>query len=431
MYAANRVGSAQPIADRIEAVDDAMRWGFNWELGPFQTWDALGVQWIAERLRTERRPIPAIVGKVLASGGTFYGRDASGRRTVFVPGTGKHDLLAKPDGTLTVAEAKEQRGVVAILAANRGAKLVDLGDGIACVEFQTKLNTIDGDVIAMLTESISQAGSRYRGLVIGNDAPDFSVGANLAMLLMASRMRQWKEIERLVKALQDAHTRLKYSPVPVVVAPSGRTLGGGCEIMLHAARVRAHAELYCGLVEVGAGLIPAGGGCKEMLLRHGAALAKTGPFGAARAAFEIIALAKVSTSAEEARELRFLRKNDPVTLDRDRLIADAKSDAISLAESGYTPPEPPTLLLPGDGGRLVLQQQIDGFLIAGTISEHDAIVAGKLAYVLTGGPASPIGPVTETEILDLEREAFLSLCGVAKSQARMNALLQTGKPLRN
>ncbi|MDB5059952.1 MAG: 3-hydroxyacyl-CoA dehydrogenase/enoyl-CoA hydratase family protein, partial [Chloroflexi bacterium] len=202
-------------------------------------------------------------------------------------------------------------------------------------------------------------------------------------------------------------------------------------IMLHGSRVRAHAELYCGLVEVGLGLIPAGGGCKEMLLRHGAAAAMTGPFAAARAAFEIIAVAKVSTSAEEARDMRFLRSDDPVSLDRERLLGDARADALALAEAGYIPPERPTLRLPGEGGRLVLEQQVDGFLATGAISDHDAIVAGKLAYVLTGGPASPIVPVSEQDVLDLEREAFLSLCGMPKTQARMSALLQTGKPLRN
>jgi 3-hydroxyacyl-CoA dehydrogenase len=279
--------------------------------------------------------------------------------------------------------------------------------------------------------------------------------------------------------------QLKYSPIPVVVAPAGRTLGGGAEIVLHGARVRAHAELYCGLVEVGAGLVPAGGGCKELLLRHGvgvptptrAAVASRqrsraassagapaqedlrqptavgavpairphsearsqpeappegrGPFPPVRAAFETIALATVSTSAEEARRLRFLRPDDPVTLDRERLLADARADAVALAESGYVPPEPPLLLLPGEGGRLALEQQIAGYRRLGTISEHDAVVAGKLAYVLTGGDASPITPVTEQHVLDLEREAFLSLCGMPKTQARMQALLQTGKPLRN
>jgi 3-hydroxyacyl-CoA dehydrogenase len=224
---------------------------------------------------------------------------------------------------------------------------------------------------------------------------------------------------------------LKYAPIPVVVAPAGRTLGGGCEIVLHGAKARAHAELYCGLVEVGAGLVPAGGGCKELLLRYGAAKAKAGPFPAARSTFEVIALAKVSTSAEDARDLRFLRKDDPVTLNRSHLLADAKADAIALAEGGYTPPSPATLLLPGEGGQLVLEQQIEGYRLAGTISEHDALVAGKLARVLCGGDASPIAPVTEQHILDLEREAFLALCGMPKTQARMDALLKTGKPLRN
>jgi 3-hydroxyacyl-CoA dehydrogenase len=444
-YSANRVPE---IADRIEAIDDAMRWGFNWDLGPFETWDALGVRYLADRLRAEGRAVPALIERVLADGGSFYG-GAGLRRTVFVPATGAHESLARPEGEYTLAllkvtytaeNAQEQivatvdapRVPGAILRDNRSVSLVSLGDGIACLEFHTKFNTIDADMLAALKEAVEQAPEYgYRGLVIGNDAPDFSAGANLAQLLFAARMRQWKVIEPQVKALQDANMALKYAPIPVVVAAAGRTLGGGCEIMLHGAKVRAHAELYCGQVEAGAGLVPAGGGCKELLLRYGAEKAKSGPFPAVRGAFEVIALAKVSTSAEEARELRFLRKDDPVTLDRSRLIADARADAIALAEGGYTPPSPAMLRLPGEGGQFVLEQQIEGFRLAGTISEHDAVVAGKLARVLCGADASPLVPVTEQHVLDLEREAFLALCGMPKTQARMEALLKTGKPLRN
>jgi 3-hydroxyacyl-CoA dehydrogenase len=286
--------------------------------------------------------------------------------------------------------------------------------------------------VKALMEAVAQAPDYgYRGLVIGNDAADFSAGANLAQLLFAARMRQWKQIEPQIKAFQDATMTLKYAPIPVVVAAAGRTLGGGCEILMHGALARAHAELYCGLVEVGAGLVPAGGGCKELLLRYGAGKAKGGPFPAVRSAFELIGLARVSTSAEEARELRFLRREDPVTLDRERLLADAKADAMALAEGGYTPPEPALLRLPGEGGRLALEQQIEGLRLAGTISDHDAVVAGKLAYVLSGGDATPVDPVSEQHVLDLEREGFLSLCGMPKTQARMEALLKTGKPLRN
>jgi 3-hydroxyacyl-CoA dehydrogenase len=431
-YAANRMTAerGQPIADRIEAVDQAMRWGFNWDLGPFQTWDALGVSQVVDRLQAEGRPVPLLAQRVLAAGGWFYQGKAPSR-AAYVPRAQRYEAAIEPEGALTLAQVLEERGPAAVLRSNKGGALIDLGDGIACLTFRTKLNSIDADVIALLTEVMRDAAGHYRGLVIGTDEADFSAGANLVVILMAARMRQWKNLDAGVRALQDAHMALKYSPIPVVVAAAGRTLAGGCETMLHATRVRAHAELYCGLVEAGAGLVPAGGGCKELLLRHGAASGKGGPFPAVRAAFETIALAKVSTSAEEARDLRFLRRDDPVSLDRERLLADAKADAIALAESGYTPPAPSELLLPGEGGRLVLEQQIDGFRQTGSISDHDVVVATKLAYVLTGGSASPVQRVPEQHVLDLEREVFLSLCGMARTQERMAALLQTGKPLRN
>jgi 3-hydroxyacyl-CoA dehydrogenase len=431
-YAANRLTAerGEPIADRVEAVDQAMRWGFNWDLGPFQTWDALGVGYVVERLQTEGRPVPLLAQRVLAAGGRFYQTDGR-THTVYVPAAGRYEPLREPDDTLTLAQVLAERGQAAILRSNKGAALIDLGDDIGCLTFRTKLNSIDTEVIDLLAEVLREAPTRYRGLVIGTDEADFSAGANLAMILMAARMRQWKTLESAVRALQAAHQAMKYSAIPVVVAAAGRTLGGGCETMLHATRVRAHAELYCGLVEVGAGVVPAGGGCKEMLLRYGAASGKGGPFPAVRAAFETIALARVSTSAEEARDLRFLRRDDPVTLDRERLLADARADALALAASGYAPPAPPELQLPGEGGRLVLEQQIDGFRQTGSISDHDVVVATRLAYVLTGGPVSPMERVSEQQVLDLEREAFLSLCGMAKTQDRMAALLQTGKPLRN
>jgi 3-hydroxyacyl-CoA dehydrogenase len=260
-------------------------------------------------------------------------------------------------------------------------------------------------------------------------------------MLMGARQGEWKMLEAALNGLQQAHQMLKYSPIPVVAAPIGRALGGGAEIVMHANHVRAHAEFYIGLVEVGVGLVPAGGGCKELLLRYGASLAdqlakKTGgPFTPSRRAFEIISFATVSTSAAEAQELRFLRKSDAVTVNRDLLLRDAKADALRLAEAreagNWQPPEAPMLLLPGPGARLVLEQQIENLLITGKISEHDAIIGNHLARVVTGGDCSPIMPITEQQVLDLEREAFLSLCGMEKTQERMQAILMTGKPLRN
>jgi 3-hydroxyacyl-CoA dehydrogenase len=293
----------------------------------------------------------------------------------------------------------------------------------------------------MLRYVAEEGQKQFRAVVINNDAADFSAGANLMLVLMGAKAGQWETIEAAINGLQQAHQLLKYSPIPIVAAPSGRALGGGCEIVMHANHVRAHAESYIGLVEVGVGLIPAGGGCKELLVRLGAnvedqmARKTGGPFTPSRRAFETIAVATVSTSAAEAQELRFLRKSDAITVNRDLLLRDAKADALRLAdarEAGkWKPAQPPMLLLPGPGARLVLEQQIENLLLIGKVSEHDAVVGRHLARVVTGGECSPVTPVTEQYVLDLEREAFLSLAGMEKSQDRMQAILMTGKPLRN
>jgi 3-hydroxyacyl-CoA dehydrogenase len=303
------------------------------------------------------------------------------------------------------------------------------------------MNSIDEGIIEMLQFVAQESQQSLRAVVINNDAADFSAGANVMLVLMAAKAGEWKQIENAINALQQAHQLLKYCPIPIVAAPSGRALGGGCEIVMHASHVRAHAESYIGLVEVGVGLIPAGGGCKELLLRQGASLEMQksgkigGPFTPSRRAFEIISFATVSTSAAEAQDLRFLRKSDAITVNRDLLLRDAKADALRLAganDAGNWRPAPaPLLLLPGVGARLVLEQQIDGLLLTGKISEHDAVIGQHLAKVLTGGDCSPVTPVSEQYVLDLEREAFLSLCGMEKTQDRIQSLLMTGKPLRN
>jgi 3-hydroxyacyl-CoA dehydrogenase len=303
------------------------------------------------------------------------------------------------------------------------------------------MNSIDEGIIEMLRSAVEVGQKQFRALVIGNEAADFSAGANLLLMLMGARQGEWKMLESAINGLQQAHQLLKYSPIPVVAAPAGRALGGGCEIIMHSNHARAHAESYIGLVEVGVGLVPAGGGCKELLLRYGASLEsqlakKTGgPFTPSRRSFEIIASATVSTSAVEAQELRFLRKSDTITINRDLLLRDAKADAIRLAEAHeagkWQPAQPTMMILPGPGARLVLEQQIESLLFTGKISEHDAVVGRHLARVLTGGDCSPITPITEQQVLDLEREAFLRLCGMEKTQERMEAILMTGKPLRN
>jgi 3-hydroxyacyl-CoA dehydrogenase len=431
---------APEIAESIVAVDEAMRWGFGFAMGSFEVWDVLLQQpEILKKVihaRSEDAQSPALVERVRDKGqGTFYIGPA-GQRQYFDFHTDTYKPVPVPRKAVSLAGAK---AAGRILRENDSASLVDIGDGIACIEFHSKANSIDVDITEMMRYAVEEGQKQFRALVINNDAPDFSAGANLFLVLMGSRQGEWKLIDDALNGLQQVHQLLKYSSLPVVVAPSGRALGGGCEIVMHGQHVRAHAESYLGLVEVGVGVIPAGGGCKELLLRYGASLNdqnKTGgSFTPSRKAFETIAVATVSTSAVEAQSLRFLRKTDAITVNRDLLLRDAKADALRLAEAReagqWRAPEPPLMLLPGPGARLVLEQQIDNLLQTSKISEHDAIIGRTLASVLTGGECSPIIPLTEQQILDLEREAFLKLCGMEKTQERMQSILLTGKPLRN
>ena len=439
IYAANH---AQEIADSIVAIDEAIRWGFNFEMGSFETWDVLLqhpdiLQKVLED-GTGSQELPELVQRVKSKGqGTFY-IGTTGNRQYYDFNTDTYKPVPVPKGAISLAAAKSSNKVI---RDNESASLIDIGDGVACLEFHTKMNAIDEGIIEMLRYVAEEGQNQFRAVVLNNDAADFSAGANLMLVLMGAKAGQWKDIEAAINGLQQAHQLLKYSPIPIVAAPSGRALGGGCEIIMHANHARAHAESYIGLVEVGVGLIPAGGGCKELLVRLGATLEdqmarKTGgPFTPSRRAFETIAFATVSTSAAEAQELRFLRKSDAVTVNRDLLLRDAKADALRLAdarEAGtWQPAQPPMLLLPGPGARLVLEQQLENLLLTGKISQHDVVVGSHLARVITGGECSPVTPVTEQYVLDLEREAFLSLAGTEKSQDRMQAILMTGKPLRN
>jgi len=439
IYAANR---APEIADSIVAVDEAMRWGFNFDMGSFEAWDVLlqhpeVLQKVLQE-RPDPQELPELVQRVKYEGqGTFYAGTPADRQ-FFDFHSSSYKSVPTPEGAISLAAAKASNKVK---RDNGSASLIDLGDGVACIEFHTKMNSIDEGIIEMMRYAVEAGQEQFRAIVINNDAAVFSAGANVMLVLMAAKSGEWKLLENALNDLQQAQLMLKYSPIPVIAAPSGQALGGGCEIILHAAHVRAHAESYIGLVEVGLGLIPAGGGCKELLVRLGATVedqkaTKTGgPFTPSRRAFETIAFATVSTSAAEAQELRFLRKSDSITVNRDLLLRDAKADAVRLAgarEAGkWQPPQPPMLLLPGPGARLVLEQQIENLLITGKISEHDAVIARHLARVVTGGECSPIAPITEQQVLDLEREAFLSLCGMEKSQDRIQSFLMTGKPLRN
>jgi 3-hydroxyacyl-CoA dehydrogenase len=457
IYAANR---AQEIADNIVAIDEAVRWGFNYELGNFEIWDALLLHPDILEKTLGDRPIPPLVRHVQDQGivltgfsenpatgrvitgitreiTTFY-KGPAGQRRYFDFYSDMYKPVPVPEGAISLP-ALSAAGKT--LRDNGSASLIDLGDGVACIEFHTKMNSIDEGIIEMLRYTVEEGSRQFRALVIGNESPVFSAGANVLLVLMAARQGEWKMLDAAINGLQQANQMLKYSQIPVVAAAAGQALGGGCEIIMHTYHARAHAESYIGLVEVGLGLLPAGGGCKELLLRYGADLPtqlarKTGgPFTPSRRAFEIIAVATVSTSAVEAQELRFLRKTDAVTVNRDLLLRDAKADALRLADAKeqgkWQSPQPQQMILPGVGARLVLEQQVDNLLLLNKISEHDAVVAHHLARVLTGGDASPLTPLTEQDVLDLEREAFLSLAGTEKTQERIQAFLTTGKPLRN
>ena len=439
IYAANH---AQEIADSIVAIDEAIRWGFNFEMGSFETWDVLlqhpDILQKVLQDGTGSQELPELVQRVKSKGqGRFY-IGTPGNRHYYDFHTDTYKPVPMPKAAISLAAARSNNKVI---RDNESASLIDVGDGVACLEFHTKMNSIDEGIIEMLRYVAEEGQKQFRAVVLNNDAADFSAGANIMLVLMGAKAGQWKDIEAAINGLQQAHLLLKYSPIPIVAAPSGRALGGGCEIIMHANHVRAHAESYIGLVEVGVGLIPAGGGCKELLVRLGATVEEQmarktgGPFTPSRRAFETIAFATVSTSAAEAQELRFLRKSDAITVNRDLLLRDAKADALRLAdahEAGtWQPAQPPMLLLPGPGARMVLEQQIESLLLTGKVSEHDAVVGRHLAHVVTGGECSPVTPVTEQYVLELEREAFLSLAGMEKSQDRMQAILMTGKPLRN
>ncbi len=420
-YAATLVGE---VADRIVEIDRAMRWGFAQELGPFELWDALGVENVAGRLRQEGRPVPEPVERMLASGvKSFY----QGNQHYDLLAGRYQDLEPRP-GVLILRDLKQSSRK---LKGNAGASLIDLGDGVLAVEFHSKMNTIGEDQIGMLMAGLKELAN-FEALVVANQGENFSAGANLVLVLMAAQSGEWEDLDLGIRRFQQANMALKYAPKPVVGAPFGLTLGGGAEISLHCSRVQAHAELYMGLVEVGVGVIPAGGGTKEFLIRLTDDVpADASLLPAVQQAFETIGYAKVSSSAEEARRLRFLRPGDSVTMNRDRLVADAKAAALTLARS-YQPPSPRAgVRVLGQAGLAALQMAVYLGRQGGYISEYDAVVAGQLARVLCGGNLSGQPVVSEQYLLDLEREAFLSLCGRRQTQERMQHMLKTGKPLRN
>jgi 3-hydroxyacyl-CoA dehydrogenase len=438
-YAANRVPE---ISDSIADIDRAMRLGFNWELGPFELWDAAGVEPTIARMKAEGKPIAANVEKLLASGKKSWYTDAktSSGRAYFDVVSSDYKPLEVPAGVWAVEVARKSNGVV---KRNPGASLIDLGDGVGCIQFHSKMNTIGGDIVQFISQTLKHggAGDNFDAFVITNDAPHFSVGANIMLLLMAVQEEDWDEIDLMIRGFQNMTQAIKFSPKPVVVAPFGMTLGGGCEVSLHAFVRQPHAELYMGLVEVGVGLLPGGGGCKEMTLRAVDAASSIRKDGrgesvelmeAMKKAFETIGMAKVSTSAAEARALGLLNDTDLVTMNRDRLLADAKACALENARLGYKSPVPRTdIPAPGENILATLKLGVHLMRQAEYISDHDQKIGNKVAEVLCGGAVSPGTPVSEQYLLDLEREAFKSLCGERKTQERIQSTLKTGKPLRN
>ena len=432
-YAAQRVGE---IADDIVNVDRAMRWGFGWEQGPFEVWDAIGVEKSATRMEQEGKPVPALIQGLLSSGrSSFYGRDGDNARCFFDLGTGSCPAVPLVDGQVLLEDEKARGGEI---LRNWSASLVEIGDGVGCVEFHSALqpdfNPIDGAILDMLQQSLQVAAERgMKGLVISHDGVHFCAGANLALILELARSKQFELLEQVSASFQEITQAIKYAPFPVVAAPFGMCLGGGYEIIGACRRVVALAELYCGAVEVGVGLIPGAGGNLRMLTTQSERFPprRFGPMVPVQKSFEILAFAKVSGSAHQAVKLGYLRESDPILLSKDHQIARARQEVLELAE-GYEVPEPPELIPPGEGGWLAIKSAVDNFVKAGTISEHDALIGTKMAYVLTGGKrANGIDPVDEQYLLDIEREIFVELAGERKSQDRMAHMLKTGKPLRN
>jgi len=439
-YSANRVPE---ICDSIVDIDRAMRLGFNWELGPFELWDAVGVEASVARMQKEGKPVAAHADKLLASGKKSWYQDDSKAplgRAYFDSASAAYKPMQAPAGVWSVTVAKKSEGVV---KKNSGASLVDLGDGVACIEFHSKMNAIGADIVQLITQALKPGGpgDNFDAFVITNDAQNFSVGANLMLLLMSVQEQEWDEVDLAIRQFQGMTQAMKFSPKPVVAAPFGLTLGGGTEISLHAAARQPHAELYTGLVEVGVGLLPGAGGCKEMLLRavdSAQSIRKDGRgesvelMEAMKKAFETIATAKVATSAHEARGLGFLSPSDNITMNRERVLSDAKARALELIHAGYEPPQP-RKDLPAPGENILAALKLGAHIMrqGDYITEYEVKIGNKVAEVLCGGNVSPGTPVSEQYILDLEREAFKSLCGERKTLERIQYTLKTGKTLRN
>ena len=415
---------APEIAGDIVAVDEAMRLGFNWKSGPFQLIDQLGAAWFAEKLKTDGLAVPDLLETVGA--GTFYRTDEG--RPQHLTFDGGYADVRRATGVLLLSDVKLRSQP---LARNASASLWDIGDGVVCLEFHTKMNALDLGTLAMVGKAVDIVADGYQALVIYNEGSNFSAGANLGLMLFAANLAAWPMIEDMLVRGQDAYKALKYAPFPVVGAPAGMALGGGCEILLHCDAVQAHAEFYVGLVETGVGVVPAWGGCKEMLVRWSASpLRPRGFMPPVIKVFETVGTATVARSAPEARDLLYLAADDGITMNRDRLLADAKARALDLVD-GYTPPEPPEISLPGPAARVALTMVLYGLRKLGKATPHDEVVAKVLAGVLSGDGTDVTESLTEDDLLALERRAFMELVRHPATIARIEHMLDTGKPLRN
>ena len=435
-YAANRIGE---VTETPIDIDRALTAGFNWELGPFALWDAAGVPMAVERMRAIGSPVPEAVEKLLRSGGTSWYR--GGGTEYFDIRSETYKSVPRSPELATIATYRQSKG---IFAANAGVSLIDIGESIGCFELHSKMNALGDDATSFFTEQLragSAAVCNFDGFVISTDAQNFSAGANLTQLLSAAQSEKWDVIQMFVKQFQAMTQAIKFCPRPVVAAPAGLSLGGGCEINLHAALRQPHLELYMGLVETGVGLVPGGGGCKEMMLRATAKAARVKAdsrgdsaesIEAIKTAFETIAMAKVSVSALDARDLGLLEEMDNITMNRGRLLNDAKMQAVRLARAGYKAAAP-RMDIPAPGASVLATLKLGVYLLreAEYISDHDAKIATHVARILTGGDITPGTLLGEQHLLDLQREAFLSLCGEAKTLERIGFTLKTGKPLRN
>lgn len=428
-YAANRIPE---IADTTLEIDNAIKWGFGWEIGVFETWDAIGVKESVERMRAEGQAVPTNVEKMLSSGAESFYKSENGKKFYYDLTAGEYKEMPERAGVILLKSVKDRTGVI---KKNAGASLIDIGDGVACLEFHSKMNSIGGDTVQMMNFALDEVAKNFTGLVVGNQGGNFSAGANIMMLLLAAQEEEWEDIELMVRALQNAVMRLRYSPKPVVTAPYGLTLGGGCEISMHGDKVRAAAETYMGQVEVGVGLIPAGCGTKEMTMRAMDAARRApdaDPLAFLKKTFELLGMGKVATSAQEAMDWGFLRPSDAISMNGDRLIADAKQEVLNLAASGYVQPNQRTdILALGESAQAAMKLALHMMKRGGFISDHDELIGKKLAKVMSGGDLNHQTFVSEQYLLDLEREAFVSLCAERKTQERIAAVLKTGKPLRN